>query len=560
MILPDRPGAFFYPKNTMTKAFNAALDRPWAITEAGLRMVLTVANREGLDIEAVETQLGRKLANTQSVTERDGVAVLPINGPIARHANLFSAISGATSIDLLARDFTAALNNSSIRAILLHMDTPGGEVNGVAEFADMVYAARGKKPIYAYVGGLCASAGYWIGSAADVIICDQTAMLGSIGVIAAVPDPAYDSAGDVVFVSSQSPKKRPDPTTAEGKTDIQSTIDSLAQIFVETVARNRGVTADTVLESFGQGGVFVGKEAIAAGLADRLGSYEDVLAQLAGRQQAAAQRLAAAEQTLTSALERTSNSSRTAVEAQHQLAAARRAVSLPTGLGETRAADIPPSAPPASRPARVDINTIKENTRMPEEIQDGAEAPALPPITPPTFNAADPAVTAQVNAVVAQMTAQFEQQRTIVLEQAQAQFQRQMAEMQAQQQIQTYAQHATTATLQRQHALPIEADALTSFLSSLNAGQRTVAQGLFTRILDAGLVSFEEIGSQGDGAPEQTAKEQFDAAVSAKVSTGMSMLSAIQAVGRDNPTLYAAYQAESSRRGAVAMPAKKGVK
>jgi signal peptide peptidase SppA len=278
----------------MTKAFNAALDRPWAITEAGLRMVLTVANREGLDIEAVETQLGRKLANTQSVTERDGVAVLPINGPIARHANLFSAISGATSIDLLARDFTAALNNSSIRAILLHMDTPGGEVNGVAEFADMVYAARGKKPIYAYVGGLCASAGYWIGSAADVIICDQTAMLGSIGVIAAVPDPAYDSAGDVVFVSSQSPKKRPDPTTAEGKTDIQSTIDSLAQIFVETVARNRGVTADTVLESFGQGGVFVGKDAIAAGLADRLGSYEDVLAQLAGRQQAAAQRLAAA--------------------------------------------------------------------------------------------------------------------------------------------------------------------------------------------------------------------------------------------------------------------------
>jgi ClpP class serine protease len=552
MILPDRPGAFFYPKNTMTKAFNAALDRPWAITEAGLRMVLTVANREGLDIEAVETQLGRKLANTQSVTERDGVAVLPINGPIARHANLFSAISGATSIDLLARDFTAALNNSSIRAILLHMDTPGGEVNGVAEFADMVYAARGKKPIYAYVGGLCASAGYWIGSAADVIICDQTAMLGSIGVIAAVPDPAYDSAGDVVFVSSQSPKKRPDPTTAEGKTDIQSTIDSLAQIFVETVARNRGVTADTVLESFGQGGVFVGKDAIAAGLADRLGSYEDVLAQLAGRQQAAAQRLAAAQGeadiaagVLKQAIERTDEASRAAIRLQAETA---RLLSL--------------SAPPASRPARVDIQTtIKENTRMSDEIiQDGAEAPALPPITPPTFNAADPAVTAQVNAVVAQMTAQFEQQRTIVLEQAQAQFQRQMAEMQAQQQIQTYAQHATTATLQRQHALPIEADALTSFLSSLNAGQRTSHRGCSLASLTPVWFPSRKSAARATAHPSRQQKSSLTRRYLPRSAGGMSMLSAIQAVGKEQPSLYAAYQSESSRRGAVAMPAKKGVK
>lgn len=216
-------------------------------------------------------------------------------------------------------------------------------------------------------------------------------------------------------------------------------------------------------------------------------------------------------------------------------------------------------APLAAGGLREAHTTLQENTRMDEnEVVVTPPADALPPITPPTFTASDPAVTAQVNAVVAQMTAQFEQQRQIVLEQAQAQFQRQMAEMQAQQQISTYAQHATTATLQRQHALPIEADVLTGFLSSLSAAQRTQAQGLFTRILDAGLVSFEEIGSQGEGAAEQSAKEQFDAAVQAKVSTGMSQLSAIQAVGKEQPKLYASYQAESSRRGAVQF--KKGVK
>lgn len=171
--------------------------------------------------------------------------------------------------------------------------------------------------------------------------------------------------------------------------------------------------------------------------------------------------------------------------------------------------------------------------------------PALPPLQPPTFNAADPAVAAQVNAVVAQMTAQFEAQRQIVLEQAQAQFQRQLAEMQAQQTIQTYAQHITTPTMQRQHALPLEASAVVSFLSGLNATQRTSAQGLFDRILDAGLVSFEEIGSSGEGGERDVAAE-WHAAVQAKVALGMAQSSAIEAVKRENVALYDAYNASGA--------------
>jgi hypothetical protein len=298
------------------------------------------------------------------------------------------------------------------------------------------------------------------------------------------------------------------------------------------VARNRGVSVATVLSDFGQGGVFVGADAVNAGLADRLGAYEETLAGLC--KEATRGASTQADVSLPNALD-------------PALADEFHAASKYTRENFSRS-----SAPLASRPARVHTNTTKETIHMADEIQEGIEASALPPIVPPTFNAADPAVTAQVNAVVAQMTAQFEQQRQIVLEQAQAQFQRQLAEMQAQQQISSYAQHATTPTLQRQHALPIEAGALTSFLSSLSATQRTAATGLFDRILDAGLVSFEEIGSQQDGPAEQSAQEQYDAAVQAKMAGGMARLAAMQAVAKEQPNLYASYQAESSRRGKVA--------
>ncbi len=187
---------------------------------------------------------------------------------------------------------------------------------------------------------------------------------------------------------------------------------------------------------------------------------------------------------------------------------------------------------------------------MSEELSEvqASEAPALPPIQVPTFTASDPAVTAQVNAVVQQMTAQFEQQRQIVLEQAQAQFQRQMAEMQAQQQISTYAQHATTATMQRQHGIPFEASAITSFLSSLKVAQGATAQGLFDRILDAGLVSFEEIGSEGGDDP-RAAVERWDAAILAKVGGGMARSAAITAVMKEQPELYREYSAQGKKGG-----------
>jgi signal peptide peptidase SppA len=267
------------------KAADWVLSQPWAITEEALGVILAIAERRNESPEAVEARLGRPLDNTRKVTTRDGVAIIPVAGPISRYADFFSEISGATAIDTLAKDFRTALDDRSVKAVILDMDTPGGTVAGVGEFAQHVAEARGKgKPVVAYVGNQAASAGYWIASAADAIVAAPTATLGSIGVVMGMRVPADPKAGQartVEFVSSQSPHKRPDPQTEAGRAQVQATADDLADVFIDAVAANRGISRDDVLADFGRGGVLVGARAVAAGMADRLGSLEPLIAELA---------------------------------------------------------------------------------------------------------------------------------------------------------------------------------------------------------------------------------------------------------------------------------------
>jgi signal peptide peptidase SppA len=261
------------------RIWNRLAGEPWAITETALHTILEIAARENESPQAVAAKLGRNLQNTYSVMERDGVAVIPVTGPLFRYANLFTMISGASSYELIARDFTAALENPQIKAIILDIDSPGGEVNGVSELSNMVFAARGKKPIVAYASGDAASGAYWIASAADEIVVSETSALGSIGVVGMYQGKSGKSAEAVEIVSSQSPHKRLDPTTDDGRSRLQTRIDSMADVFIETIARNRNVSAENVQNHYGGGDVLIGAKAVSAGLADRVGSLESLIAE-----------------------------------------------------------------------------------------------------------------------------------------------------------------------------------------------------------------------------------------------------------------------------------------
>lgn len=256
----------------MIRVLSRIKSEPWAITREAMDTILEIAARDNETPQAVAAKLGRPLENTYDVEYRDGIAILSITGPLFRYANLFTALSGATSYDLLARDFNKALNDPAVESILLNIDSPGGEASGVSEFADMIYAARGKKPVMAYVGGAGASAAYWLASAADRVIVDETAMLGSIGVVLGIEDSRERDTKNGIkrmeIVSAQSPFKRVDPATDEGQSRLQARVDALAEVFVAKVARNRGKDVETVLKVFGQGDVFVGQAAVNAVLAE----------------------------------------------------------------------------------------------------------------------------------------------------------------------------------------------------------------------------------------------------------------------------------------------------
>lgn len=263
-------------------ALELAASRTWLITPDGLDTIMAVADRQG-DVEALEARLGRKLDNTRNVTVRDGVAVVPVTGPIFRYANLFTEISGAVSTEALATDIQTALDDPAIKAIVLNIDSPGGEATGINELSDLIFNARGRKPIKAYAGGMMASALYWIGSAAEEVVVDDTAQLGSVGVVLSLRK-QEDLPGEKTYeiVSQNAPNKRPDPETEAGRTQLQARVDELASVFLDKVARNRGITRDQVNDRFRQGGIATGVLAVEAGMADRLGSLESLIAELAG--------------------------------------------------------------------------------------------------------------------------------------------------------------------------------------------------------------------------------------------------------------------------------------
>ncbi|MEB2855500.1 S49 family peptidase [Pseudomonas atacamensis] len=266
----------------MPRAFELAASQPWLMLPGALDNLLTIADRMG-DPAALETRTGMRLDNSRTVSVRNGVAIIPVVGPVFRYANLFTEISGATSTQVLATDLQTALDDPKISAIILNIDSPGGVAAGINELADQIHAARYRKRIVAYIGGTGASAAYWIASAASEIVIDETALAGSIGVVveAVVGGEEGNGRKRYQIVSRNAPNKRVDLSTEEGRAKVGETVDAMGDVFVAKVARNLGVEPERVPEMGDFGGLRVGAAAVESGLAHRLGSLETLITELA---------------------------------------------------------------------------------------------------------------------------------------------------------------------------------------------------------------------------------------------------------------------------------------
>ena len=264
------------------------LNAPWAILPDKLEQIHAIYQRrlfnENTDIAAIEAQIGKPLQNPQqNYRIITGVAIIPIAGVIARKMNLFMQISGGTSIEILLNDIGAALEDPEVEAILLDIDSPGGEIGMLETIGTFIYEARAKKPIVAFTASMMASAAYWIGSSASMIIAENQAMAGSIGVVTIHYDYSKsDEMGGVkrTYLAAGRYKtlgNDAEPLNEFARTEIQGRLDYLYTIFVDTVARNRGTDARTVIEKMADGRVFIGRQALDAGLVDAIGTYDDAL-------------------------------------------------------------------------------------------------------------------------------------------------------------------------------------------------------------------------------------------------------------------------------------------
>ncbi|WP_434732639.1 S49 family peptidase [Wolbachia endosymbiont of Zygogramma bicolorata] len=201
-----------------------------------------------------------------------GIAIIRIYGVLTKKTEVFDHILDMTSYENIHEEIESALEDKSIETILLDIDSPGGEVNGVFDLADFIYSARGKKRIIAMANDDAYSAAYAIASSAEKIFLTRTSGVGSIGVIASHIDQSrFDEKQGIkyttIFAGSRKNDLNPhEPMTSESLESLQKEVDRLYEMFVQLIARNRGLSIEKIKST--EAGLYFGEKAIEIGLAD----------------------------------------------------------------------------------------------------------------------------------------------------------------------------------------------------------------------------------------------------------------------------------------------------
>jgi signal peptide peptidase SppA len=264
----------------------AVASEVWAMhpekLHAMLELLAMQADGIKFSAEEIAARIGKQ--TERDVARREGaVAIVPLRGVIANRMGMMEDISGGTTVDGFTRAFDAAMDDSGVKATIIDTDGPGGNVQGIDEASARVFAARGKKPIIAHVNAQAASATYWIASAADEVILTPSGEVGSIGAFGVHDDVSamLEKAGIKKTLVSSSDRKGENlpflPLTEDARSRIQARVDRYAGMFVDALARNRGVSAKFVRENFGQGAMFGPEGALAAKMIDGVATLDETL-------------------------------------------------------------------------------------------------------------------------------------------------------------------------------------------------------------------------------------------------------------------------------------------
>jgi ClpP class serine protease len=234
------------------------------------------------------------IASAQQIREADGliefaltpegVAIVPVAGVLARRFDWLAAACGWTTYEGLSATLDFLVQSFQVRAILLDVDTPGGEAAGMLDAADAILALRGQKPIWAVANVCAASAGYALAGGADKLVMPRLAIVGSIGcMMVHVDQSVRDAVGGCAYTAIYSGARKMDgwahaPLSSEAQKVAQAAVDHVRDEFCNLIGRQGRMSAKQALAT--EAGVFSDNDAVKAGLADAVMTFDEALAQL----------------------------------------------------------------------------------------------------------------------------------------------------------------------------------------------------------------------------------------------------------------------------------------
>jgi protease-4 len=182
-----------------------------------------------------------------------------------------------------AKEIAKARQDSSIKAVVFRVNSPGGSVQASAAIEREIALLKECKPVVASYGGYAASGGYWISCGADKIFSDKSTLTGSIGVFGLIPSfgkalkkNVHLNVYEVATHKHGSLASGMSPLDPEEEAVMQNQIDATYEDFVSRVAKGRGLTTDAV-DAIAQGRVWAGGDAIKIGLVDEWGGLTDAI-------------------------------------------------------------------------------------------------------------------------------------------------------------------------------------------------------------------------------------------------------------------------------------------
>lgn len=259
------------------------LAQPWAMHPGMLEVLSNVLTNKSLGVKIKEeVDSNNKDLIKYDITD-SGKAIIPMEGVVLKRTMAMEGVSGLVSTLNIEKSLIHAAENSSVKDILLVINTPGGTVEGTMEVADLINELKQIKNIDGYINGMGCSAGYWIGSACNSLSAYYTAEVGSIGVYQMHVDYSrfYENEGiKVSYIKAGKYKTAGnpfEPIKGEQKDELQKRVDGIYKLFVNAVAKNRNVSVEYVLEHMAEGRTFLGEEAKELKLIDEVINLEGVI-------------------------------------------------------------------------------------------------------------------------------------------------------------------------------------------------------------------------------------------------------------------------------------------